>query len=154
VADPASVGLTFLAVVLALVFFRAESLAHGWAVLSAMAGANGIVLPPAIAARLGGGIAALIQVTPGHMDFLDPNTAFVLGTLLAVVWVLPNTQEIMARQGIAVSPGEEPRFTPMPQANGALRLSPAFALAVGALASIALLYTASAAPTRFIYFNF
>jgi D-alanyl-lipoteichoic acid acyltransferase DltB (MBOAT superfamily) len=153
VANPASVGLTFLAVVLALVFFRAESVAHGWAVLSAMAGANGIVLPPAIAASLGA-IDPYLKVTPGHMDFLDPNTAFVLGTLLAVVWVLPNTQEIMAWQGIAVSPGEEPRFTPMPQPDGTVRLSPAFALAVGALASIALLYTASAAPTRFIYFNF
>jgi hypothetical protein len=152
-ARPASVCLTFTAVVVALVFFRAQSIAHGWAVLSAMLGANGVMLPPKIAAHLGG-ISDWMMITPGDMEFLTSNNAFVLFTLLAAVWVLPNTQEIMARQGIAVSPGEEPRSTPMPKAHGTVRLSPVFGLAVGALASIALLYIASAAPTRFIYFNF
>ena len=150
---PLSVLVTFIAVVVALVFFRAASIGHGWAMLTAMLGANGIVLPPQIVAALGG-LAEQLAVMPGHYAFLSPTAGLSLGVLLAAVWLLPNTQEIMARHGVAVSPGEEPRFTPMPSATGGLRLSPAFGLAVGAMASVALLYTLSAAPSRFIYFNF
>jgi alginate O-acetyltransferase complex protein AlgI len=156
ISRPASVILTFLLVVLALVFFRAESVGHGWAVLTAMLGSNGIVVPPAFMPNLPV-ISALLPITPGHLDFLSPEEALALLALLGVVWFLPNTQELMAAQGVplSVEAGAEPDLEPARAPLGArLRLSPAFGFAVGVVGSLALLYTASAAPTKFIYFNF
>jgi alginate O-acetyltransferase complex protein AlgI len=153
VSGPLSVLITFTLVVAALVFFRAESVGHGWAVLKAMIGANGIILPPAIAAKLSA-LSAVLPIESGYMHFLGPNEVVALFALLLAVWFLPNSQEIMAARGIALSPGEEPAFVKVPAAGGRVRLSPAFGFAVGAFGSLALLYTASVAPTKFIYFNF
>ncbi|HXV25101.1 MAG TPA: MBOAT family O-acyltransferase [Alphaproteobacteria bacterium] len=151
ISRPASVLLTFAVVVLTLVFFRADSISHGWMLVTAMLGSNGIMLPPAIASQLSS-LSAVLPVLPGHMKFLSPNEGLALLALLAAVWFLPNTQELMSAQGIHMSPEEE--LDPARPERARIRFSPAFGLAAGALGSLAMLYTASAAPTKFIYFNF
>lgn len=126
--------LTFAAVVVAWVFFRADSLDVAWSLARAMAGANGVALPRSwlepLAARWGGAIPAWLGV--GGMGTLAgwPELAWIAAGL-AVVWGLPNTQEIMAR-----------RWEP----------SPAWAVAVAALAVFSIFGLTRASP--FIYFNF
>ena len=80
-AKPTVVGqwagrvITFLAVVIAWVFFRSADFATAGRVLSAMFGGQGI----------------------GAVSSFDAETVFAwLGVLLAAVWLLPNTQEILA----------------------------------------------------------
>jgi len=70
---PVSIGITFLAVIVAQVFFRANSLRDVSAVLSDMAGCHGL----------------------GHAWPLGQTLLIV--ALFAVVWLLPNTQEILGQ---------------------------------------------------------
>ena len=152
VSRPLSILLTFGLVVLALVFFRANSVADGREMVTAMVGANGILLPPGIASKLGF-LAGVLPIQAGHMEYLGPSQAVALAGLLAVVWFLPNTQQIMARHGVAMAPEQEAALAAA-SARPAIRLSPGLGFAIGAVGCLALLYTASVAPTKFIYFNF
>ena len=79
----ASRGLTFLAVVIAWVFFRAETGEHAFAMLDSMAGLNGI----------------------GPTPLTDMAVYGWLLVLLVIVWALPNTQEWMAARQPALDFG-------------------------------------------------
>jgi hypothetical protein len=91
---------TFAAVVVGWVFFRAQDLPTALSILAGMAGVHGVALPDAFAYRLAGAAGVLKQLgvtfTPGG------GTAFVstyawIAVLLPVVFLWPNTQEIMSR---------------------------------------------------------
>jgi D-alanyl-lipoteichoic acid acyltransferase DltB (MBOAT superfamily) len=75
-------GLTFLAVVIGWVFFRADSLHSAVEVLAAMFGANGASWANA-----------------------DPAVWALLASLLTIVWWAPNTQTWMARYEPALTEG-------------------------------------------------
>lgn len=87
--------LTFLAVVMAWVPFRANSIATAERMLSAMVGKNGISLPerlePLIGPLLGGSVSfgglAPLAALPQR------DLAIWLVTGLSVVWLLPNAQQ-------------------------------------------------------------
>lgn len=68
-------GVTFLAVIVAWVFFRADSFTDAMSVLGGMIGLNGIILPAA-----------------GTLS-VEPAAYIWLGVILAIVWFAPNTQE-------------------------------------------------------------
>lgn len=78
---PAAVSLTFILVVIAWVFFRADSLAAASAMLNAMVNGNGW------RSAAGWHFAA--------SGINGTNTALMIGAGLSVVWLLPNTQEFM-----------------------------------------------------------
>lgn len=95
-------AFTFLAVVIGWVFFRAQNFEAALAVLRGMVGQYGVVLPGSwfdslhwrlVDAMTGAGIRfgplPAIPGTFGHM------LAWI-ATLWALVWIAPNTQEIMA----------------------------------------------------------
>ncbi|MFN9491053.1 MAG: MBOAT family O-acyltransferase [Betaproteobacteria bacterium] len=91
--------LTFIAVVVGWVLFRAPDVETAKAILCAMAGFNGVVLPEAWLSRLGAA-APLLQAlgidfgaTPALTRTGVLNWIWVL---LLVVWLAPNTQQIMA----------------------------------------------------------
>jgi alginate O-acetyltransferase complex protein AlgI len=91
---------TFLAVLVGWVFFRAQTLEDALSILRAMAGVNGATLPDAIALHAGGVATWLAKLgvvfTPaGGHDFLM-NFVWV-AALLPVVFLAPNTQQIMQR---------------------------------------------------------
>jgi D-alanyl-lipoteichoic acid acyltransferase DltB (MBOAT superfamily) len=122
--------VTFVAVVIAWVFFRAESIDSAFAILAAMAGLNGVPLEA------------------GARDTVK----FVwLAVLLAFVWVLPNTFQIMERFEPAL-PGTE--RAAMPGGLGFLRWRPnwgwAAAFCVVAIASVLLVSRESV----FLYYQF
>jgi hypothetical protein len=94
-----SVLFTFLAVTTAWVVFRADNLATATAMLKAMAGMNGFVLPDAWLAKWGSVGQWLFQngVHFGATNDLIMGGAFNwIWISLLIVWFAPNTQQIMA----------------------------------------------------------
>ncbi len=80
-------GLTFLAVIVAWVFFRAESFTDAWMVLTSMVGAHER-LPEAVSLSM----------------FKDAEMPIWLAAGLAIVWFMPNSLQIMRRYRPAIDP--------------------------------------------------
>lgn len=90
--------LTFLAVVVAWVFFRAESFSAAGAILAGMAGLNGFVLDTATYVELGAVGEALIRsgwrIDPDReLLFAGLFQVLWLATAFALVWATPNSME-------------------------------------------------------------
>jgi len=91
--------ITFLAVVVGWVFFRAETLDGALSILHSMTGANGVLLPNALYVRLGEASTILQQLgveakIGGGIVFIK-TWAWIL-TLLVACLILPNTQDLFA----------------------------------------------------------
>jgi hypothetical protein len=148
-------------VTVAWVFFRAESFAGAQAMLAGMAGLNGVALPQAIVAQLGPLGPALreagVQVTASGGMAFAATYAWVL-VLLAVVWLLPNSIQVLARHRPAVNlPESEPgglAHVHSRRAAGRWTWTPVRAVLVGAIAFVSLKLINAAAPSEFIYFIF
>jgi D-alanyl-lipoteichoic acid acyltransferase DltB (MBOAT superfamily) len=149
-------GLTFTAVCIAWVFFRAPDMASALTILKGMGGGFGVTLPDALARYL-----LPVQPVLASMDvsfYLGGGTAFIeswtwIAMAAVLVFALPNTQQIMRRVAPALD------F----QASGAAgavvvsrrltwRASPAWAAAIAALALASML--ALNRPAEFLYFQF
>jgi D-alanyl-lipoteichoic acid acyltransferase DltB (MBOAT superfamily) len=135
--------LTFIAVVTAWVFFRAETLPAAWAILEGMAGLNGIVLGYNHQIYLG----PLADMASNLGVEFVPQTLF---SVWSVLWItlsmatslfLPNSQEWILREH-------------RPLSLNALRWQPSLqqAAAIGILA--ALVVSSFSAASEFLYFNF
>lgn len=123
----AQCGLTYLCVLIASVFFRAPSVSAAFDVLVGMAAGHGLSLP---APSVAGGL---------HL-------AHIAG-LYAIVWLCPNTQQIMSRYRPVLGDVEPPgRWGPAWSPN---RVA---AMAIGCGATIGIL--ALGGTTEFLYFQF
>jgi D-alanyl-lipoteichoic acid acyltransferase DltB (MBOAT superfamily) len=105
---PLALPLTFFAVVVAWVFFRAPTLDGAMVMLAAMAGDNGAALPAAVAYRAGEwapmlAAAGLRFEAGGGAAFLSTWAWIVV--LAAAAFLLPNTQEMMRRYRPALDMG-------------------------------------------------
>lgn len=92
--------ITFLAVVVAWVFFRAENFDVSLSILKGMAGMNGLILPGPWLSMLGGGGQWLVEygVTFGDTGtFAGVVEIFWIAGLAMIALFMPNTQQIMAR---------------------------------------------------------
>ena len=118
---------TFLCVVVAWVFFRAESIHVAVAMLRGMAGRNGIA-------------AASIP----HL--------LLLGTIAAAVWALPNTQQVMARFQPAIAIYRDIAAPRSPLL--AWTPSLAWLALIGAMGWAAFCMLFSGRESPFLYFNF
>jgi len=125
-------AVTFLAVVVAWVFFRAADLPTAGRVVAAMAGLVGMAGAGA-AAHFGDNIEALL----------------VAAALLALARLAPNTQELAGYAG----PGEAPPAADAPLARALRwRPSPVWAVATGAGLAVALMSLSRV--SEFLYFQF
>ncbi len=91
--------LTFLAVVVAWVVFRAENINTAMAILKAMAGFNGFMLPANWLVKWGGfgQFLATLGVDFSMSKPLIKGSALVwIASGLLIAWFAPNTQQIMA----------------------------------------------------------
>ena len=124
----AGAGLTFVAVVVAWVPFRAASFAQAARILAGMVGLNGFELP--VPLEDGSLLLAWVWIV----------------SLLGIVWLAPNTQEIMA--------GYLPQMRHRPAAREQLRWRPTLwhAAATAAAAVVALGYIGEV--SEFLYFQF
>jgi alginate O-acetyltransferase complex protein AlgI len=94
-------AVTFLAVIVGWVFFRAESHDAALLMLQGMAGLNGIVLPDELAASLAPAQDLLntLDVEYGSYAYLSFDQIVLTVFLLALVMLAPNTQQIMGYVG-------------------------------------------------------
>ena len=92
--------VTFLAVVVAWVFFRAPTLDGALVMVHAMSGGNGVALPAAVAYRVGALAPALqalgVQFPAGGGGEFIGTWGWILALGLAA-FLLPNTQELLHR---------------------------------------------------------
>ena len=97
----ASVVLTFLAVSVAWVFFRADSFGNALSIVHAMFGGNGFALPDTWLAKWGGAgewLASHELVAFGKNNGLIGGGAINwIWISLLIIWLAPNTQQIMQR---------------------------------------------------------
>ena len=125
-----AVLLTFLCVVVAMVFFRASSVEAAMALLSGMLGLSEL------------------STKFDKSDFLT------LALLMAFVWLMPNVQQWMARFRTALDaqPRENVLLRGFPAASWSP--TPAIGVAIGVLGFFALAVAFSVAPSEFLYFQF
>ncbi len=151
-------GVTFIAVVVGWVFFRAESYETAKRIFSAMVGGgDGFIIPESFLKRIG----------PLGPYLMDSGTVFVKshlidGTteimwiilLLLFVWFAPNTQEFMARFDPAINTygkGGEPIE---PSRFAWLQWQPTFvwAIAISVITVVSILWLTRI--SEFLYFQF
>lgn len=152
----AKVLVTFLAAVIALVFFRSPSVHAGVEMLSGMIGAHGfdaLMLPENILIRLGQTGLSLVQhdiVRPvSSIDFVNALTQSLwIVVVFVIIWGCPNTQQIMQKFAPVLG-----RVQPGPlMAQLTWRPNLVWAVALGAVLSIGVL--AVGGTSEFVYFQF
>ena len=103
-----SLIITFLAVIVAWVFFRAETFKGAVVILEGMAGINGVILPNYYQIKLGD-VATYINAFgvdfANVKHFVSPLFILELISLFAIVLVLPNSQDI-----VFYSPGVKNKY--------------------------------------------
>jgi D-alanyl-lipoteichoic acid acyltransferase DltB (MBOAT superfamily) len=143
-------ALTFLAVVIGWVFFRAADVETAWNMLQGMVGWNGAVLPPAVFDQLGALGSCLHRLgivsdgTQGGAVFTQMWTWIV--ALLAFAWFAPNSQQIMVRA--------QPTIEAVSATPALLRWSPKprWGIAIGLVAALGLLSVTRG--SEFLYWQF
>jgi len=143
----AGVGLTFLCVVVAWVFFRANHFSTAGHILLGMAGRNGIVSAHGSLHSLNfaGGLPLLFFA---NVDSFQVLTSLV--PALAIIWALPNTQEWMQLV-------ETMRPRRLLSLEPLLQWQPArwWTWAVfGVIFAVSLLTLSAGKPSEFLYFQF
>ncbi len=141
-----SAALTFLAVNVAWVFFRAEDMDTAVSILRSMSGLNGLDLPPRFAAGLDG--VPLLRFTGlFHNQVVDPLPAMAwVAALLLVSWLAPNSQQIFGRYCLAPS-GEAAAWSRW-------RVRPGLVTGVVAGIVLAVCLTVLHGPSPYLYFQF
>lgn len=152
--------ITFLAVVVGWVFFRATDFDGAIAMLAGMAGLNGIALPNGVALRLGGLWDLLSEF--GVTTYLGGGSVFIftwlwLAFLLPVALLLPNTQQIMVRFEPALHPHQcedAQELSPLRRWVERIRWQPnaGWAVVIGVVAALGVLDMTSI--SEFLYFQF
>ena len=149
-AHALAVLTTFIAVVAAWVLFRAESLDSALAMLRAMAGMNGFVLPDAWLPKWGAfgqWLSAQGIAFGATSDLIMGGAINWIWISLLIVWFAPNTQQIMASYKPALD---------VPEGGTAKRLlwrpSAFAALLIWALGFVAIINLSK--QSAFLYFQF
>jgi len=145
-----SVFITFLAVVAGWVMFRADSLNTAAAIYKGMAGMNGFVLPGKWLTKWG--FFGQWLSTQGFNfskteTFIRGNAINWIVMSLLIVWLAPNTQQIMVNFKPALH---------MPKGDGAKRLlwQPSYTWLVASVACAVFSILSISELSEFIYFQF
>jgi len=135
--------ITFLAVLVGWVFFRAKSFGTAVSILKGMIGVNGVYLNPGIQ-RLLGHWANLLPITFAQTGFKSAGIVWLL-ILLPIVFLMPNTQEIMYKVQPALKQAES-------AAGVVWTFSRGWAIATGLVVAVTLL--SMGRVHEFLYFQF
>ena len=148
----AGCGLTFLAVVIAWVFFRAADVGSAVHMLKGMAGLNGVSLPIGLQgdARFAwlANSGAVFQGLLTNANATAAEAIAWIGVLLMAVWLLPNTQQFTRDFDPAVGPVAAPATL----ARLKWRPSPRWAMFSGGVLALGLLSLNRV--SAFLYFQF
>jgi alginate O-acetyltransferase complex protein AlgI len=135
-------AITFIAVVIAWVFFRSDDVGSAVRMLLAMVGRNGLEVPESLADHW-----PSLPVSHGPVD--SAAALVVAITLLAIAWCAPNTQELTSYVGPEGAHVVKETGRPSP---ARWQPSAGWAVAVGCLFGIALMLMSKV--SEFIYFQF
>ena len=148
---------TFLAVVVAWVFFRAQTFGAATVLLKGMIGFYGLTIPPSTLDTLN---AKIPFWTTGNFTI----ALAVLAILVAAVWILPNSQQILAAYRPAEQSIETGPFLHAPllvrmglvDERGQIALTAASGFIVGGALLGAMIFQTITSTTLhpFIYFQF
>ena len=153
-----AVLLTFVAVCVAWVFFRAPDLSRALDVLRGLMGLSGIGLPDAIGLRLGDALRIWLEHS-GVEFYLGGGSRFVqtyawIIAAASVVFFFPNTQQIMERFEPALEQAQD-RTLAISQGGRKLpRWSPTVGWAVWIGLLMVLNLLSLNRPAEFLYFQF
>jgi D-alanyl-lipoteichoic acid acyltransferase DltB (MBOAT superfamily) len=150
---PIGFVITFLAVVLSMVFFRAPTLRAAMTVLAGMSGLHGIELPRLVADRIGAAhLPHFVAVADslGLKDFLQQNL-WLLG-LLFIALVMPNSIQILRSADPVLGAQERPANTGLVLRSLSWQPTPAWALFMALLAAAAVMRMGG--PSEFLYWQF
>jgi D-alanyl-lipoteichoic acid acyltransferase DltB (MBOAT superfamily) len=153
-------ALTFLAVVVAWVFFRAPSLDVAFTILKGMIGQNGIAIPAGLAFALEPihGLIAALGITFNNESGTEFVKAYLWVTpLLAIALLAPNTQQLMRGYNPVLDLPATPSIEVGDERGLAcLRLkwvpSPGWAIATGTLAFFGIISITRV--SEFLYWQF
>ena len=152
-------GLTFVAVVVGWVFFRAPDLASALSMLSGMIGLHGAALPTGLAGYLGSVPAVLGRI--GVEFTLGAGAHFVLTylwvtALFAIAFLLPNSQQFLSRHDPSLLSPDPTNPQSIPSRVPQFRLhwlpTRRWAVATGVMLGCGVLTLARV--TEFLYFQF
>lgn len=156
IGDMCARSLTFLAVVVGWVYFRAASFDGANNILSAMFGMRGISLPPSLQAQLGDyqtlAMASGVQFNGAFIHNLAdwPRGIGLLLTLYIIARYAPNTQQIMRRfQAVPEFYGDVQMWL-----NGIAEWRPSRIVAIVLAVMSLIAFKYMAAPSEFLYFQF
>lgn len=142
-------ALTFVAVVIAWVFFRAPDIASATNLLSGMAGISGASLPVGVAAHLGPfakwSSDLGVTFTPGGGSQFVLTYTWVVG-LLGIAFFFPNTQELMCRYQPALD------YKSRVSARASWTPGAGWAVAIGVMAAAGIFSLSHV--SEFLYFQF
>jgi len=142
--------LTFIAVVIGWALFRAADLTAAVAMLKAMAGFNGLVLPDFWLPKWGAAgqwLAAHGVQFGDTRDLVTGGLVNWIWILLIVVWLAPNTQQLLAAYRPALA-----LFAEHYRGRLAWRPTPSYAILAAVLALIAIFNLHK--QSEFLYFQF
>lgn len=148
----AGTAVTFLAVVVGWVFFRAANVDAAMAILHAMIGGNGIVVPQnwdfawyLHAALERFGAASTLGLPASGFD-PTADSPYWIGALLLIAWSMPNCQQLLD----SYRPGLDRPLTP----PGRLRWQPTigWSIVVGSFGAVSMLNMSKV--SEFLYFQF
>jgi D-alanyl-lipoteichoic acid acyltransferase DltB (MBOAT superfamily) len=154
VMQPVGLVLTFISVVVSMVFFRASTMHAATGILRGMIGFNGVAVPKALLLDLGSAGKWLqhlgVGVSPAEFPFT--NMVLWLLALGVIVFFCPNTQEIMARYepALGVRAKDTPEASPLRRISW--RPSVVWSLVVATMAVVGILQLAG--PSEFLYWQF
>jgi D-alanyl-lipoteichoic acid acyltransferase DltB (MBOAT superfamily) len=147
--------VTFFAVVISWIFFRAENLKAASIMLAGSIGFNGLSLPPMLSGRL-----PFIQNSgikfDGLMPNLETNPWYAISgicLLLAIAWFMPNTQQWMGQYKPALDYKPAKVTHPFWQ-NLQWQPNIVFGIIFGFILFFCCKTFLEATPSDFIYFNF
>ena len=146
-------ALTFVAVVVAWVFFRAPSFAAALDMLGGMAGRHGATLPAGLAFALHPVMPVLRGLGIGFAHESGSQMIRMwswITALLAIAWVLPNSQELLARYRPVLEMNRNHTLTVPTRL--VWRLTPAWAIFAGALAFLGVISITHV--SEFLYWQF
>ena len=154
-------ALTFIAVVIGWVFFRATSFGAAILIIKGMFGLNGISLPVMFANKL-----SFLQIWHIHFDGALPNISpgfnffyacIWIAGLLIIVWRFPNLQEWMANYNSTLpSLTSKEKYSKPDYKYHILHWHPNFStsLILSVMVAVISIHLFSVTHTEFLYFNF
>lgn len=151
----ASTLFTFVCVVMALVFFRADDVPAALNLLTGMLGGHGIAIPERISSLPGiDTLKNAFDLPVARLEHFGLSQMAWIASLLIVVWTMPNSQQLMRHYRTALAPQPKPSLLQATFPIAVWQPTTLIGFAVGCLGFFLVIRAISAAPTEFLYFQF